>query len=196
MKTLRARGWVPAIAGLFVGAGLMAQERPSASDPVIEPQTQLAQFGGQGLGQQGFGQQGFGQQGFGQQGGQGFGRQGGGSPFGQTGGNVIGGGNQGAGFPGGTTFSLRPSETVTVAAACTDLMALPPDEKTRFTGGEGAQVKLADGRLASLPEALELGVLALRGKNDSFNPLSRSGSLLLDLQFTNLTTVAMKVNIP
>lgn len=191
MKTLRARGWVPVIAGLFVGAALISQGRPGASDPVMQPQTLLAQFGGQGLGQQGFGQQGFGQQG-----GQGVGRQGGGSPFGQSGGNVIGGGNQGAGFPGGTTFSLRPSETVTVAAACTDLMALPPDEKTRFTGGEGAQVKLADGRLASLPEALELGVLALRGKNDSFNPLSRSGSLLLDLQFTNLTTVAMKVNIP
>lgn len=201
MRTVR--GWVLATTGVLAGAGLMTQALPSASDPVVQPQAQLLQFGGQGLGQQGFGQQGlgrqqqgfgqqgFGQQGFGQQGfgQQGFGRQGGGS-------GIFGSGNQGGSIPGGTNFSLRPSETVTVAAACTDLMAPPPDETTRFAGGEGAQVQLANGSFASLPEALERGVLALRGKSDSFNPLNRSGSLLLDLQLTNLASVPVKVIIP
>ena len=204
MKTLRSRGWVLAAAGTLAGAALLTQALPGKSDPVVQPQAQLAQFGQQGFGQQGFGQQGFGRQGFGQQGfgqqgfgQQGFGQQGFGQQgFGQRGGNILGGGTQGGSIPGGTSFSLSPSETVTVAAACTDLFALPPDEKTRFTGGEGAQVQLADGRLASLPEALELGVLALRGKADTFNPLGRGGSMLLDLQFTNLSPMAVKVSIP
>lgn len=146
-------------------------------------------FGQQGLGQQGFGQQGFGQQGFGQQGfgQQGFGQQG---QFGQQ-----RGGQQGGGFPGGGVFGLAPGETKQLVAFCTDLFADPPDQTTHFMGGKG-EVLLASGERMPLSSALQAGVVGLRGRSNSFDPIRRDGSLALDLYLVNLSGVPAQVTIP
>jgi hypothetical protein len=142
--------------------------------------------------------QAFGQQGFGQ----GFGQQGGGGPFqggqlqrGGTGMSQFQGGRQGGAFTSGGVFGVGPGQTVQLAAACTDLLAEPPDETTRFTGGNSGEVMLADGSATTLAGAIQSGVLAVRGRSDSFDPIRRDGSLLLDLYLVNTSRVPVQVAV-
>lgn len=151
----------------------------------VNPALSLRSGGGQSLAQQGFGQ------GFGQGVGQGFG-QGLGQGFGQIGGT----GRQGGTFPGGTNFSLAPGQTSKMLAFCTDLLADPPDGTTRFRGGKGAQVAFADGTSVSLEQALSSKLVALNGKNDTFDPIRRAGSLALDLYLTNTSGMPARVVVP
>lgn len=166
--------------------GAAAPALPGNSGPLLSgsPQVLLAQGFGQGMG---FGQ-GLGQ-GVGQSFGQGFGQRGGGM-FPQV------GGQQGGVFPTGGTFSLAPGRTTKLMAFCTDLLSEPPDGTTRFRGGKGAQVALADGTVLPLDQALSSGQVALNGKEDTFDPFRRAGSLALDLYLTNTSPLPARVILP
>ena len=184
------RRWVKAaaLAAIATGAVLAARGVPAdiparGEAAAGQGQVRLAQaFGQPGIGgpfQGGpFGQQGFGQQGFGQPGGTSF------SQF---------PGRQGGAFTGGGFFTLAPGQTVQLAAACTDLLAEPPDATTRFNGGGDARVALADGSVTTLAAAMQSGVLAVRGRSDSFDPIRRDGSLLLDLYLANASPIPLQV---
>lgn len=140
------------------------------------------------------GQFGGGQFGGGQIGGGNFGTsQFGGNRGGFPGGSQ-GGGRQGGAFPGGGNFSLAPGQAVLVAAACTDLPSDPPDATTRFRGGGKSVVVLANGEIP-LDKALDAGLVSIGGKNDSFMPFGRGGSLLLNLQLVNRSGQPLRVSI-
>lgn len=127
--------------------------------------------------------------------GSGLGQQGAGSGFGQQFGSGIAQGRQGGGFFGGG-FSLAPGQVAQLAAFCTDLLSDPPDATTRFTGGDAARVTFADGRTTSLAQAMASGAIAIRGHNNSFDPVRRDGSLLLDLYLANASRTPARVGIP
>lgn len=99
----------------------------------------------------------------------------------------------GGGIGGSGIVGLAPGATVQVAALCTDLLSDPPDATTRFTEARGTQVALADGAVASLSEALQEGLLTLRGRHDTFDPIRRDGSLALDLYLVNVSRQPLRV---
>ncbi|MFN3650750.1 MAG: hypothetical protein ACK47B_14340 [Armatimonadota bacterium] len=192
MANSNSGGRWPALAlaaGLLCGSLCLAPAVPA--DPAAtgsggEAPLLLAQaFGGRGFGQ-GFGQ------GMGQGFGQGLGQ---GTQFGQGLGQGFGQGFQGGSFGQGGMFSLNPGQTVQLAAYCTDLFSDPPNETTRFTGGDDAQVATAGGRTLTLARALQEGIVAIRGRSDSFDPIRRDGSLALDLYLGNLSGEPVRVAI-
>lgn len=127
----------------------------------------------------------------------------GGSPqFGAPGGNrQLGqfpggpGGRQGGIFSLGGTQTLAANGTVRLAAFCTDLLSDPPDAETRFIGGDTTLVAFADGRRMSLGQALSSKALSLRGRDDSFDPVRRDGSLALDLYLANHSGQPARVSV-
>ncbi|HEU4752778.1 MAG TPA: hypothetical protein VFU47_06685, partial [Armatimonadota bacterium] len=93
---------------------------------------------------------------------------------------------------GGALFGMAPGQTARLTAFCTDLFADAPNASTRFTGGEASRVAMPDGRVVSLGEALQGGLLTLRGQNDSLNPFR---SQALELQLRNVSRVPLRVLI-
>jgi hypothetical protein len=214
MERLTRRLAAAALGALGAG-GLMAG---AFAETTGQAPVQLAQGGfgfGQGLGQ-GFGQgQGFGfGQGFPGGGGiQGGAFPGGGGSF-NRGGIGFGGGvgnSFGSGLRGGSTFfgagpaqgssggrlfdgvGLAAGQVVTLTAFCTELFADAPTAATRFTGGQQARVAARDGSLVSLDQALEAGLLAVRGTNHAFRPLG--GGLALQLQLVNTSRVPLQIDL-
>jgi hypothetical protein len=120
---------------------------------------------------------------------------GGGGGGGNFGGQQRGGGGQGGGFPGGGRLGMNPGDTLQVAAVCTDLLSTPPTSATRFTASHSGKVELADGRTFDLADAVRYGVIAFRGRDNSFDPVRRDGSLLLDLYVMNTAGVPVRVEI-
>jgi hypothetical protein len=106
-----------------------------------------------------------------------------------------GAGRQGGVFSQGGFQQLSAGQTVRLAAFCTDLMADPPDAGTRFTGGDRTLVALGDREPITLAAALKDGLLALRGRSDSFDPARRDGSLALDLYLTNQSGAPVRVAV-
>jgi hypothetical protein len=104
-------------------------------------------------------------------------------------------GRQGGGITGGGVFSLAPDKTVQLAAACTDLLSEPPDETTRFVSPSLGRVALASGSVATLASAVQEGIVAIRGRSNSFDPVRRDGSLLLDLYLVNTSPEPVQVAI-
>jgi hypothetical protein len=102
-------------------------------------------------------------------------------PGGGGGGGIGGpGGGAGRGFQGG--FALGPREgviasggSVQIAASCTDLFLSTPDHTTRFsTAPDAGQVQLADGTALPLSQALQNGLLVLRGRRPVGEPTAAS----------------------
>lgn len=183
---LRARGVgvgmkIAGVAALVTGVLLLPCPAPAQS-----PGSDLSQPGSAGRGDGGIGGGNFLTQLGGSRGGPG------GFP---GGGNSLGGGRQGGSFPGGGVFGLAPNQTIRVAAFCTDLFSDAPDATTRFTGGRQATVTLADGTSQGLDAALRKGLVVLRGRDDSFDPVRRDGRLLLDLYLTNQSDEPVRVSI-
>lgn len=104
-------------------------------------------------------------------------------------------GRQGGVFSQGGTFSLGPGGSTQLVAFCTDLMSDPPDETTRFRGGTRGTVVLADGSTRSLSSAMQAGLVALRGRSNSFDPVRRDGSLALDLYLANTAGMPLQVSL-
>jgi len=105
------------------------------------------------------------------------------------------GGRQGGFFSQGGFERLASGQTVRLAAFCTDLMADPPDAGTRFAGGDGTLVAFGDAEPVPLAAALKSGRLTLRGRDDSFDPVRRDGSLALDLYLTNQSGLPARVSL-
>ena len=108
---------------------------------------------------------------------------------------LLGSPNQGGAFSSNTVAPVAPGRVVQLTAFCTDLLADPPDSRTRFRGSERAQVTLADGRTTTLSNALESGLVALRGRNETLNPL-RSGGLALTLELVNTAPMPLRIEVP
>ncbi len=130
-----------------------------------------------------------------------FGRPGGG--FNQGGGSNQGGGfnqggrggSQGGILPGGGTFTLAAGKSAPLLAFCTDLFAEPPTGDARFRiAAADALVTLPGGSELSLTEAIQRGVLAVRGHSNSFDPVGRAGSLALDLHLGNFSQTPVQVS--
>lgn len=102
---------------------------------------------------------------------------------------------QGGVFSSNSSGVVAPGRALRIAAFCTDLLSEPPNSGTRFTGGTKARVTLADGRAVTLANALDTGVLLLRGRNESLNPL-RPGGLALSLELVNTSPVPVRIDIP
>lgn len=123
-----------------------------------------------------------------------------GGPFSPGGGNQIGqgfpGGRQGGVFGMGGSTTLASNGTVRLAAFCTDLLSEPPDSSTRFAGGDTTTlVAFANGRRMTLSQALASQALSLRGRDDSFDPVRRDGSLALDLYLTNQSGQPVRLTV-
>ncbi|MCC2669678.1 MAG: hypothetical protein K0Q72_2149 [Armatimonadetes bacterium] len=190
MKRLTSRGCRVGLtgAGLLAGCAVLvvggtgirsASAQGALGNPFGGPQAQF-QGGGQ-LFQGGNGQ--------GVPGGQGLFQQGGRQP------RVIGTQNQGGAFSSNTSMPVAPGRIAQLTAFCTDLLSDPPNAQTRFRGGDRALVTLADGRSMTLASALENGVVGLRGRNETLNPL-RSGGLALTLELVNTAPVPVRIQIP
>jgi hypothetical protein len=154
-----------------------------------EPPLLLAQFGMPGMGG-GMGMGGMGM------GGMGMGGAGMGGGMGGFGGQMAQ--FQGGGFPRGGFAELPPGQPTQIAALCTDLLSDPPDGTTRFVGGATADrsaVAFADGSSFSLAQALGRGLVGIRGRDDSYDPVRRDGSLALDLYLVNLTRLPARLEL-
>jgi len=102
-------------------------------------------------------------------------------------------GRQGGVVPGGPTFGLSPGQTVQVAAYCTDLFSAPPNQTTTFTGGDQAQVAVAGHGTLTLASAMQSGLVAIRGRSNSYDPIRRDRNLALDLYLVNTSDTPMQV---
>jgi hypothetical protein len=114
---------------------------------------------------------------------------------GRQGGFLPGGFSSGVGGGAGAArlASIAPGGTLQLAALCTDLLSDPPDATTHFDVAKGTQVASADGAVLSLNDALQTGLLGIRGRRDTFDPIRRDGSLALDLYVVNLTRQPVRV---
>jgi hypothetical protein len=148
-------------------------------------------FGQSQLGQSQLGQSQFAQGQFGNP----FGQSQFGQPLGQQQSQFGPRGQQGGVFSMGGATTLASGQTVRVAAFCTDLLSDAPDGKTQFTGGSSAQVASAEGPAVTLASALGSGSLTLRGRDDSFDPVRRDGSLALDLYLTNTGPAPVRIGL-
>jgi len=197
MGRLTSRGCrVAAVAGVAWGVGALltasGSSTPAAAQVAGGSPLSVAQgFGSPFGGQQNFGQQGFGQQGFGQQG-----RPSGQNPFQSGRSGVIGSqGIQGGVFSSNSSGVVASGRSLRLAAFCTDLLSEPPDTNTRFRGGDKARVTLADGRTVTLASALDSGLVVMRGRNESLNPL-RAGGLALSLELVNTSPTPVRIDVP
>lgn len=182
LNAMHTRSWLLAFS-LAGGAALLAGAHPSQSAPVAPatydgtpPHLLLAQalggFTGSGGGVSGF-------------------LPGSGTQVAQSG--RQGGFLPGGGGIGGSVFGLAPGGTFQLAALCTDLLSDPPDATTHFSNTKGTQVATADGGVLALNEAIQSGLVGIRGRRDTFDPIRRDGSLALDLYLVNLSRQPVRV---
>lgn len=190
VRSTLASGWLraAAVGGLLAGSLLVMRAVPAderaptapaqSAQAAGEPRLLLAQFPGPG---------------FGSGPGSGVGQ---GSGFGQGSGSGSSVAQQGGTFPRGGVFSLAPEQTVQLTAFCTELSGDAPDAATRFVGGSTGRVALADGGTGTLAQAIQAGIVAIRGRDNSFDPVRRVGSLALDLYLGNTSERPVTVSIP
>src|SRR5262249_29882241 len=90
-------------------------------------------------------------------------------------GGLPGRGGQGGVALGPREGVLASGGSIQIAASCTDLFMSAPDHTTRFTAsGDAGQVLLADGATLPLGQALQNGVLILRGRRPVGEPTAAS----------------------
>jgi hypothetical protein len=121
--------------------------------------------------------------------------------LGTTGDGGGGGSSQLAQFqpgisPLGRSLDLSPGQPVRLALNCLDLFAATPTNRVAFTApsGDGA-VTQADGRELTLAQALEAGVLNVRGRGPA-DPARRERGEWYDVYVTNLADQPVHLSLP
>lgn len=93
-------------------------------------------------------------------------------------------------------FILPPGQTRQVAAYCGNLLADTPSHRDRYTPDAGAgKVLFADGRQMALREAVQAGLLQMRGRGP-LDPRRPAGVLWVDFYLVNRSAVPMRVAMP
>jgi hypothetical protein len=98
--------------------------------------------------------------------------------------------------PGGRGFGLLPGEATKLALYCADLFADGPNERVIFTAPPSdATVTLANGREVGLGEAIDAGLLAVRGRGPR-DPGPRPAGQWYEVVMANTGSETVSVSLP